>query len=109
MKIWITLLFLLILGTVQAQKVDSTQYTIPDYYDYEYTKSLYEYEKNRMVWSFVGSATMTLTNAVNYYRYGENGYMYFGGLSLGFNIYSVVRLVHLNKKLKKMENGKSYN
>lgn len=108
MKIWITLLFFLILGTVDAQKVDTT-YKVPDYYDYQYTKDQYEYEKNKMIWTVVGSAAMVVGNTVNYYRYGQSGYVYFGGLSLGFNIYSVARLIHLNRKIKQMEYGKSYN
>jgi hypothetical protein len=103
MKIWITFLLSLFLGTVQAQKVDSTHYNVPDYYDYQYTKDLYQYEKNKMIWNVVGSATMVVGNTVSYYRYGQSGYAYFGGLSLGFNIYSVVRLVSLNRKIKKME------
>ena len=102
MKIWITFLFFLILGNVKAQKVDST-YTVPNYYEYQYTKDLYQYEKNKMIWTFVGSAAMVVGNTVNYYRYGQSGYVYFGGLSLGFNVYSVVKLVSLNRKIKKME------
>ena len=105
MKIWITLLLSLTLLNVMAQK-DSTYY---DYYEYEYTKTLYEQEKNNMVWSIIGSTAMMVGSSINYYKYGQTGYIYSGGLSLGFNIYSVARLIHLNRKIKKMGYGKSYN
>ena len=69
MKIWITLLLSLFLLNVKAQK-DSTYH---DYYEYQYTKTLYEQEKNNLVWGIIGSTAMMVGSSINYYKYGQNG------------------------------------
>ncbi len=107
-------LILVLLSLSLTNTYGQTDSSYQDYYrtydyEYQYTKDLYQYEKNKLVWSIVGSGLMVVGNGVNYYRYGQSGYAYFGGLSLGFNLYSVGKLVYLNRKLKRMEDGKSYN
>lgn len=98
MKTLMTVLFFLILFNVKSQVVDSTKK-----YEYQYKKDLYQYEKNKMVWGVIGSTAMIVSGGVGYYRYGQNDYLYYSGLSLGFNVYSVIKLVYLKRELKRME------